>query len=100
MRTTITIDDDLLKKVKFRALELNLSVSSYLESLAAQDTSRQSINKKSKIQAQEKLLDLFKEGREMFSEQKDVTYKSEEEVARIITENRRKNESWRQKLDR
>ena len=37
MRTTITIDDELLKKIKFKALELNLSVSSYMESLANED---------------------------------------------------------------
>ena len=37
MRTTITIDDELLKKIKFKALELNLSVSGYVESLASED---------------------------------------------------------------
>lgn len=37
MRTTITIDDELLKKIKFKALELNLSVSGYVESLANED---------------------------------------------------------------
>ncbi len=98
MRTTITIDDELLKKIKFKALELNLSVSSYMESLATEDILRQSADEESRSQSQKKLLDLFREGREMFSEQKGIVYKSEEEVARAITEDRRKNEIWRKKL--
>jgi hypothetical protein len=93
MRTTITIDDDLLKWVKLSAELANESASSYIEQVLLQSM----INDKDRADTQKEAIELMADIRRTVNSE-NSKFRTEEEVAEFITNERRKKESWRKQI--